>query len=227
MTYAEAAKGRYHYMTQRRLEPMDKRRILRWLVDFSGTNVLALTRGRPGDLPNLIYEIRQWLDLEPDEPLNREVSALEKQPVRLQGVIDKVAELVDAIADRKRFQAGYIQGSVILDAAKLGTEGGRALSYRDSKLVDAALRVAIDDIYEDTESALRIRRCREPECGHVFYADRQNQMYCSHRCANRKASRQYRQTHAKERAEWERIRYERKTREKTGSGVKIERRKRS
>ncbi len=204
-----------------RPDPMDKGRILPWLVGFSTTDAMTLTKGRPGDLPNLIYEMRQWLDLEPDEPLNREVRALEKNPARLQTVIDKVGELLEAVADRKRFQAEYAAGSVIFDAAKLGTEGGRALSYRDAKLVDAALRVAIDDIYEDVESALRIQRCREPECSKVFYAERKNQMYCSHRCANRVASRAYRGTHAKERAERERARYERKMRVRTGPRIKI------
>jgi len=213
-------------MTQERPEPMDKKRVLRWLVDLSTTDAAELTKGRPGDLPNLVYEMRQWLDLEPDEPLNRELNVLEKHPSRLQVVIDRVADLLEALADRKRFKAAYSNGNVILDAAKLGTEGGRALSYRDSKLIDAALRVAIDDIYENTESALRIRRCREPECARVFFADRQNQAYCSHRCANRTASREYRKTHAKERAERERARYEKKTRERTAPGVKIARRRR-
>lgn len=208
-----------------RPEPMSKARVLPWLVAFSKTDATVLSRGRPGDLPNLIYEMRQWLDLEPDEPLNKEVRGLEKDPTYLQAVIDRVAELFDAVADRKRFQTEYAGGSVILDSGRLGTEGGRALSYRDAKLVDAVVRVAIDDIYEDVEAALRIRRCREPECGQVFYAQRQNQTYCSHRCANRAASRTYRSGHAKERAEQERARYERKMRAKTGSNVKIGRRK--
>jgi CGNR zinc finger len=204
---------------------MEKSRTLPWLVQLSTTDAIALARGRPGDLPNLIYEMRQWLDLEPEEPLNRQVRTLERNPGQLQSVIQKVAQLFEAVADRKRFQTQYAGGSVILDAAKLGTEGGRALSYRDAKLVDAVLRVAIDDIYEDVESALRIRRCREPECSRIFYAERHNQMYCSHRCANRVASRSYRSSHAKERAERERARYERKMRARTGFGVKIGRRK--
>lgn len=212
---------------EERPEPMSKKRVLPWLVEFSSADAMALTRGRPGDLPNLIYEMRQWLDLEPDEPLNREVRALEKNPAALQTVIDKVAELLHAVADRKRFQAEYAGGNVVLDTAKLGTEGGRALSYRDAKLDDAALRVAIDDIYEDIQAALRIQRCREPECSRIFYAERKNQMYCSHRCANKVASRAYRETHAKERAQRERARYERKMREKTGPAVRIARRPRN
>lgn len=203
---------------------MDKGRILPWLVEFSSADVLALAKGRPGDLPNLIYEIRQWLDLEPNEPLSRELRGFEKHPAGLQTVIDRIARLLQAVAEKKRFQTAYRAGSVILDAAKLGAEGGRALSYRDAKLVDAALRLAMDDISENIDSALRIRRCRESDCARVFYAERENQMYCSHRCANRAASRTYRKTHASERAERERARYERKTRERTGRFVKVGRR---
>ena len=33
-------------------------------------------------------------------------------------------ELLGAVADRKSFRADYSGGSVILDAAKLGSEGG-------------------------------------------------------------------------------------------------------
>jgi len=210
--------------TAERLEHMRKQRILPWLVEFSRINAASLTRGRPGDLPNLIYELRQWLDLEPDEPLNTEVRVLEKEPARFQAIIDRVAELLGAVADRKRFQAEYSGGGVILDAGKLGSEGGRALSYRDAKLEDAVLRVALDDLYEDVEAALRIQRCEEAECSAIFLAERKNQKYCSHRCANKVASRAYRKTHGKERAARERARYERQVRTRTSPNVKVTRR---
>src|SRR5581483_2856284 len=210
-----------------RLEPMKKERVLPWLVELSRVKAASLARGRPGDLPNLIYELRQWLDLEPDEPLNAEVSDLEKKPARLQAMIDRVAELLGALADRKSFRADYSGGSVILDAGKLGSEGGRALSYRDANLEDAVLRVALDDLYEDVEAALRIQRCEEPECLRVFLAKRKNQKYCGHRCANKMASRVYRKTHGKERAERERARYERQVRGRTAPNVKVARRPRT
>ncbi|HEY2106442.1 MAG TPA: CGNR zinc finger domain-containing protein [Candidatus Binataceae bacterium] len=204
-----------------RPDPMRKERIIAWLVDFSQTDAAALAGGRPGDLPNLVYELRQWLDLEPDEPLNVEVGRLEKNPARLQPIINALGSLVEAVADRKRFQTAYGGGKVILDAGKLGTEGGRALSYRDARLIDAVLRVAIDDIYEDTEAALRIQRCEEPECLKVFYADRKNQKYCGHRCANKVASRTYRESHRVQRAGQERARYRQKVRQRTGPRVKV------
>jgi hypothetical protein len=167
---------------------MKKERILAWLVDLWRVNADSLAKGRPGDLPNLIYELRQWLDLEPDEPLSAEVTDLAKKPARLQAIIDRVVELLGAVADRNLFNADYSAGGVIFDARKLGSEGGRALSYRDASLEDAVLRVALDDLCEDVEAALRIQRCEEPECLRVFLAERKNQKYCSHRCANKMAS---------------------------------------
>jgi hypothetical protein len=121
----------------------------------------------------------------------------------------------------------YSSGNVILDEGRLGTEGGRALSYRDASLTDAALRVALDDMYENVEASLRIRRCDEPDCRRIFFAARRGQSYCSHSCANRTASRKYRESHGAERARRERERYERKTRERTGFAVKIGRRSKS
>ncbi|MHB8382987.1 MAG: CGNR zinc finger domain-containing protein [Candidatus Binataceae bacterium] len=201
--------------------PMLRHRILPWLVDFSRNDAALLTTGRPGDLPNLVYELRQWLDLEPDEPLNAQIHDLEKSPARLQRIIDRVADLLGAVADRKKFQAPYSGGSVILDAGKLGAEGGRALSYRDSNLVDAVVRVALDDVYEDVKAALRVHRCEEPECARVFLAERKNQRYCCHRCANKTASRTYRHEHGPERAQRERERYQRMVRKRTGPNVKV------
>lgn len=200
---------------------MPRHRILPWLVDFSRNHAVLLTKGRPGDLPNLVYELRQWLDIEPDEPLNAQIHALEKSPARLQRIIDHVADLLGAVADRKKFQAPYSGGSVILDAGKLGAEGGRALSYRDSNLEDAIVRVALDDVYEDVKAALRVHRCEEPECSRVFFAERKNQRYCCHRCANKTASRTYRHEHGKERAQRERERYQHIVRRRTGPNVKV------
>lgn len=101
------------------------------------------------------------------------------------------------------------------------------MSYRDANLEDAVLRVALDDLYEDVEAALRIQRCEEPECLKVFLAERRNQKYCSHSCANKMASRVYRKTHGKERAQRERARYERQVRARTALNVKVARRSRA
>ena len=206
-----------------RTEPMLREEIIPWLVSFSGTDVERLKQGRPGDLPNLVYDLRRWLDLEPDEPLNAGVAALDKDPARLQELATRLGELLEAIADRSRFEISYKAGGVILDAGRLGAEGGRALSYRDASLADAVLRVALDDLYENVEAALRVRRCAEQSCHRVFFAARENQTYCGHRCANKMASRKYRETHGPQRAAQERARYERKMRRRVGPAVKIAR----
>jgi hypothetical protein len=207
-----------------RPEPMPRAEIVPWLVGFAATDIQRLEQGRPGDLPNLVYDLRRWMDLEPDEPLNADVAALERDAARVQKLAASVRELLEAIADRRRFEIRYRAGSVILDAARLGAEGGRALSYRDATLVDAVLRVALDDLYENVEAALRVRRCTEQSCRRLFFAVRENQTYCGHRCANKMASRKYRETHGPERAARERERYERKVRARTGAAVKIARR---
>ncbi len=204
-----------------RPQAMPREEIVPWLVGFAGTDVERLKQGRPGDLPNLVYDLRRWLDLEPDEPLNAEVASLDKDPAALQKLIARLGELLEAVADRRRFEIRYKAGSVILDAGRLGAEGGRALSYRDASLIDALLRVGLDDLYENVEAALRVRRCAEQSCRRVFFAARENQTYCGHRCANKMASRKYRENHGPQRAARERARYERKMRGRVGPSVKI------
>jgi len=208
-----------------RPEPMPRGEIVQWLVGFALLDAQRLEQGRPGDLLNLVYDLRRWLDLEPDEPLNAEVAALERDALRVRKLADSLRQLLEAVADRQRFEIRYKAGSVILDAARLGAEGGRALSYRDATLVDAVLRVALDDLYENIEATLRVRRCAEESCRSLFFASRENQTYCGHRCANKMASRRYRRTHGPQRAARERARYERQVRARTGSAIKIARRR--
>ena len=205
---------------------MNRLQALRWLVEFGRTDLKALAAGRPGDLPNLFYDLRRWLELEEDEPLNRIVRRLEKEPAAMQSIIDELRNLLEAIADRQRFKIEYKAGSVILDAARLGADGPRALSYRDANLRDAVLRVALDDIYESFRDAALIRRCHNAECRKLFFAARKNQIYCSHACANTIASLNYRSHHRDDRAARERRRYEARIKTKKGPAVIIQRRPR-
>lgn len=207
----------------KRAHPLSRDQLIPWVVTFSQMNIEELIRGRPGDLLNLLYELRRWLDLDPREPLAKEVDGLERNPANLQSIVDEVGALVGAVADRRRFEAGYAAGRVVLDATRLGQEGARALSYRDASLRDAIVRLALDDICEDAGTALRIRRCAEPECSKVFVAQRRNQRYCGHRCANKMATRVYRRTHRTDRAVRERERYQRKIAARLGKRVKVSR----
>lgn len=178
-----------------RLKPLTGAAALEWLVRFASLDVETLIRGRPGDLPNFLYDLKRWLDLEPTEPLNGEVDRLAKEPSKLVSLVKKVAGLLTALAERREFSASYERGKVILHADRLAAEGSRALSYRDAKLRDAVLRVALDDIYEDPQRALKVRRCPEKPCMTLFFANHGAQLYCSHRCATNAAVRTYRAKH--------------------------------
>ena len=191
---------------------MRKEQAIRWLVELCGTSVQTLLGGRPGDLPNLIFDMRQWLGLEDTEPLNRELRRIERSHNELQAIIDELGKLVDAVADRKKVRISYQAGGVILDASRLGTDGPRALSYRDASLRDAVLRVALDDIYESAQEALLIRRWQEQKCQKVFLAARRSQVYCSRACANTHAGLVYRERHRDNLNTRERQRYAKKMR---------------
>jgi len=183
-----------------RPKPLTGAAALEWLVRFATLDVDALVHGRPGDLPNVLYDLKRWLDLEPGEPLNEGVNRLEKAPLKLVPLVKEVAGLMDAIAERREFSAKYKAGKVLLRADRLAVDGARALSYRDADLRDAVLRVALDDVYEDPQRALKVRRCREKACRKLFFAGHGAQLYCGHQCATNAAARTYR---AKQRAERE------------------------
>lgn len=176
-----------------RPKPLTGAAALQWLVRFAALDVDALVHGPPGDLPNVLYDLKRWLDLEPDEPLNEKVNRLEKNPSELLELVNEVARLMNAIAERREFSAKYKAGKVLLRTDRLAVEGARALSYRDANLHDAVLRVALDDVYEDPERALKVRQCRESNCGKLFFANHGAQLYCGHRCATNAAARTYRQ----------------------------------
>jgi hypothetical protein len=185
--------GTHSTNTAARPKPLTGAAALEWLVRFATLDVAALAHGPPGDLPNVLYDLKRWLDLEPDEPLNEKVNRLEKEPSDLLKLVRQVAELMHALAERREFSAKYKAGKVLLHADRLAIEGARALSYRDANLRDAVIRVALDDVYENPERALRIRRCRERACRKLFFANHGAQLYCSHRCAANAAARAYRQ----------------------------------
>lgn len=175
-----------------RPRPITGAAALEWLVGFATLDVNALVHGRPGDLPNVLYDLKRWLDLEPGEPLNEEINRLEKDPRKLPALIKEVAGLMDALAERREFSTKYKAGKVYLRADRLAVDGARALSYRDGNLRDAVIRVALDDVSENPQRALKVRRCREKSCRKLFFAGHGGQLYCSHRCAINAAGRAYR-----------------------------------
>jgi len=201
---------------------MDWNESVKWIVGLAGKKVGQLIGSRPGDLANLLFDFRRWLRLEPGEPAEKELRKIEQNPKELQPVLDEITKLLSHIADQKKYEYRYEGGSLTLDAALLSSEGSRALSYRDSRLLDAVVQVSADDL--STESASRIRRCAESSCRKIFYADRNSKSYCTSRCANKTASRKYRSLNHAKRAERERHRYETKMKQRTGPHVKIRKR---
>jgi predicted RNA-binding Zn ribbon-like protein len=178
---------------------------LKWLIALASLNIQDFARGRPGDLPNLVYDLERWLGVYDDTKLAGQIRKLLQRPALLQPIIHEVSALVAAVADLGKFNYRYSDGHVEVDGSRLEKESGRAVSYRFTDLLDAVMHVAIHDLTR--HDAVRVRRCREQSCHKVFLASRRSQIYCSHRCANLQASRTYRSANAPKRAERERQRY--------------------
>lgn len=194
---------------------MDKEEAIRWLVQLTRTEVQKCRRG---DLLNLFDDLRRWLGVEPNEPLNRDLRRLQQHPEDVQPIIKELGRLLGAVADGTKFTMKYDSGSVVFDATKLGTQW-RGISYRDASPRDAVLRVALDDIYEDPQRAKLIRRCQE--CSKIYFATRKNQKHCGRECANRYNIRAYRTRHAEKLSDRAHERYERRVKPK-GEHVKVQ-----
>jgi hypothetical protein len=169
-------------------KPMESQESIRWLLSFSKLNREVFTAGRPGDLPNLLYDLRRYLQVEPgDEKVEEELARAQSNPQRLEEAIGVVRDLLNSVADKIPFRYRYRGGELVFDANKLPSDS--ALTYHDAGLSDAVVQVAVDDLSD--ASALRIKRCAK--CRELFFAERRSQIYCDHRCANAIASRTYRQ----------------------------------
>lgn len=198
---------------------------VRWMVALSGVNAKELRTSDRARYVELADELERWLGISKDPLLTAEVRRLRQNPAAFQALIDEIAAIITAVADRKKFSFHYEDGHIELDPNRFETGAARALSYRFTAMLDATVNVACDDL--NHPDSLRVRRCREQSCGRIFVAARRSQLYCSHRCANLQASRRYRAANRARRAERERKRYESKVRKRIGNGnIKIERRPR-
>jgi hypothetical protein len=168
------------------MEPEDS---LRWLLWFSKSSEDSLLSGRPGDLANLIFDLRRYLQVEPDdEKVEEELANAERAPLTLLPTVATVRTLLMRVAERVPFRYRYGGGELVLDAGKLPSES--ALTYHDASLTDAIVQVAVDDLSD--VAGLRVKRCANEKCGDLFFAERRSQIYCGHRCANLIASNTYR-----------------------------------
>lgn len=191
-------------------EPMDLEESLRWLLSFSKLTEDQLSHGRPGDLANLVFDLRRYLQVESDdERVEKELANAERDPRTLLTTIATVRGLLTYVAEKAPFRYRYGGGELVFDASKLPSDG--ALSYHDASLSDAVVQVAVDDLSDAT--ALRVKQCANDKCRELFFAERRSQIYCGHRCANFIASSTYRKQ--AEKKEKRRLHAKQKYREKS------------
>ncbi len=171
------------------IEPMELEESIRWLLSFSKSTKDTLSNGRPGDLVNLLFDLRRYLRVEPDDDrVEKELNRAERDPLTLLSTIATVRELLTQVAERGSFRYRYGNGELVFDASLLPSDN--ALSYHDASLTDAVVQVAVDDLSEAV--ALRVKSCANEACAQIFFAERRSQIYCGHRCANLIASSTYR-----------------------------------
>lgn len=183
-------------------EPMGWREAIEFLIRFS--MIEDPEKLRPGDRLNLMDDLRRYLEDDGEGQLARELAEADANPAKLRDAIKIVRYIANLAADHQVDDINVGPTIITFDARRLGDERG-ALS------VDGSLRDAIaDDAACDFADADPWQICRCDECRRLFLAGRKGQIYCSHRCANAAASREYRTTHAKKRAQRERARYREK-----------------
>jgi len=154
-----------------------------FLVALADLDVEALRVGRPGDVPNLVHDLRRYLNDEAGEIVPESLD-------RLRSAIEIARDLVTAVAAKRSKDFAFGAGKLRFDAS-----GGWPVEYRDMpSLRDLVLLVAVEDLR--TLSAYKnVKQC--PECATVFYARRSDQIYCGRRCANAVAVRSYKKNQKK------------------------------
>jgi predicted RNA-binding Zn ribbon-like protein len=199
--------------------------LVRWMIAFSQVDARDLGGGRPGDLFNHLFDLREFLGVEEgDETIERELAKAQKNPSVLAPAIRVLHELLSAVADRAAFRYQFRGGTLVIDASKAGK--GRMLSYHGPSLSDAVAQVAAECLAADyLGDALvsRVRRCANSQCGVVFFAERKSQIYCGHKCANLVASRSYREQNHEKRARHAREKYREKIKARA-PGIRVGRR---
>jgi hypothetical protein len=169
-------------------------------------NISNLGALREGDLLNLIDDFRRYAEVEPDSEMASQLERIRREPRILQETIKKVRRIVDAKIDRQRLDLGELKLRLIFDGTRVGDDDRGAVKWM-GPLKDVMSEFAANDL-EDAEP-WQVCRCKEPgpDCGKFFLAARKGQQYCSHACANKSASRAYREANATKRAANEKARY--------------------
>jgi hypothetical protein len=177
---------------------MSEAEAVEFLVALARIDLERLKSGPPGDLPNLLYGLRRYLDVEAGGRMDSELRKTAKKAELLGPVIQRAREIVESVAERRRGTFRFGEGKIVLDATK-----ARPVCFFAQSLADGLLLSAVDDL--DSEQASRISKCEE--CRKIFYAGRKGQRYCTQACANVVAGKKYRESHGIERARRERERY--------------------
>lgn len=199
------------------MQTMSREESVRWLVNLTKVKPGEMAASRPGDLPNLLFDLRRFLEIDSgDKAVEAALARARTDPLTLQPVIALVSEMLACTADRSPFRYAYHGGVLVFDAGRFGH--GRLLAYHDSTLADAVIQVAAEDLNDPI--VRHVRRCANPDCRQIFFAARESQTYCGHRCANVVASRKYREQNRKKRAAHARARYREKLRQRA-PGLKI------
>ena len=189
--------------------PMKWREAVEFLIRLAA--IENTEKLRPGDRLNLIDDLRRYLEIESDGRPARDLAQAEAKPAILKKLIKDlnsvVRRLANAAATHERVEiTPEGKTTIVFDGGRLGDE--RGATFLDGSLRDVMADTAAHDL-EDADP-WEICRCKEAGCRKLLLAARKGQIYCSHSCANAAASREYRASHAKERAERERSRYRRK-----------------
>ncbi len=167
---------------------MARHEAISWLVQFANTDLDALGRGRPGDLANLLWDLRRFVMIVAPGPIEDEIRLAEKDRRVLKPAIDVARGLVDSAVSGKSVVFRYRGGEITLNAA------GRGYSHLAMPLEDAVLFSALDEHAIDRDDiGDQIKRCKE--CSRVFAASRKDAVYCGRECANASAMRAFRERH--------------------------------
>jgi hypothetical protein len=181
-------------------EPMKWREAIEFLIRFAA--IKEPNRMRPGDLLNLMDDLRRYLEDDGEGDLASELAEADSKPTKLKEAIEVVRTVLDAAA-------GHKQIDIELGPTIITFDGSRLDDDRGALVTDGTLRDSMaDGAAADLSDAKPWQICRCPECDRRFLAARKGQIYCSHRCASAAASRDYRTTHASDRAQKERARYQ-------------------
>jgi hypothetical protein len=144
-------------------------------------------RLRPSEVLKHVEDCQQFLDIEGKGQPARELAQAKERPATLKPTIEAVHRVVEAVANRARFEFKFGSTRAVLDASRLGDRRGTV--FTEGALVDVVMAQALDDL-GDAEP-WQVCKCLWPDCGKIFVADRKGQKYCQPKCASAAAAARF------------------------------------